>query len=562
MRPINKFLLGPSLLSLALAACRADQVGIPEAQLPAETEASPDGPSIAAFAWQLPAPMPNAVRAAAAAWDGTRLYIFGGDSGVSTPTRLTQIYDPATDTWTRGMGFTGAREFAAAAALTDGVHLVGGVDATGVLASHRVYRRSSNTWITKAALRTAVDAPVAQVVGGKLYVIGGGTTAGPTGAVQIFNSATNAWTLGASMPTPRLSAASGKIGGKIYVAGGQTAGIGTTTALERYDPATNTWATLAPMPAPREALGGGQLGGQFCVFGGRIAAPSPTGNALPDTFCYDPASNTWTAGPDMAAPRVEIAAASAGSALYALGGRSPLAFATQNSQRLQVATTPANVALDFLQSYVSVPDNPALDLTTTWTLEAWVYPRAAGNGADQDIISKWAGNPGASYILQIDHSGVIRLVTSNGAVNSIVLGATPLVNNVWQHVAATFDNGTLLLYLNGVLDQTATGVMVPFVGTEPVAFGREGNFAGGTLNGIIDEVRIWNLVRSAAELATFRSQKLVGSEPGLAGYWRFDEGSGQVVADATGHGNAGGLGTSAGVDPWDPIWTTNAPLIQ
>jgi hypothetical protein len=264
----------------------------------------------------------------------------------------------------------------------------------------------------------------------------------------------------------------------------------------------------------------------------------------------------------MLAPRVEIAAASTGSAVYSLGGRSALAFATQNSQRLLVGTANPNVALDFVQSYVNVPDSPALDLTSTWTLEAWVFPRAAGNGADQDIISKWAGNPGASYILQIDHSGVIRLVTSNGTTNSIILGPTLLANNSWQHVAATFDNGTVLLYLNGVLDQTATGAMVPYVGPEPVAFGREGNYPGGTLNGILDEVRIWNVVRTASDLATFKARKLVGSEPGLVGYWRFDEGTGQVVRDATGMGNDGTLGTTPGVDPWDPIWTTNAPVIQ
>lgn len=561
MHSIRQCLFGGGLLSLALVACGTDQVGVPDAQL-SPTETTPGTQPMASFVWQLPASMPNPVRAAAAVWDGSRLYVLGGDAGAASPTTLNQIYNPATDSWTLGAGFAGARDFAAAAALADGVHLVGGAGAAGVLANHRVYKRSSNTWSSRAPLRTAVDAPVAQAVGGKLYVIGGGSTSGPTGAVQIFNSATNVWTVGAPMPTPRLSAASAKIAGKIYVAGGQTAGIGTTAALERYDPATNTWTTLTPMPAAREALGGGQINGQFCVFGGRLAMPNPTGSAFAETFCYDPASNVWNSGPDMLAPRVEIAAASTGSTVYSLGGRSALAFATQNSQRLLAGTATPNVALDFVQSYVNVPDNPALDLTATWTLEAWVHPRAAGNGVDQDIISKWAGNPGASYILQIDHSGVIRLVTSNGTTNSIILGPTLLANNTWQHVAATFDNGTVLLYLNGVLDQTATGAMVPYVGTEPVAFGREGNFPGGTLNGIIDEVRIWNVVRTASDLATFKGRKLVGSEPGLVGYWRFDEGTGQVVRDATGMGNDGTLGTTPGVDPWDPTWTTNAPVIQ
>ena len=57
-----------------------------------------------------------------------RLYVLGGDSGASTPTRLNQIYNPTTNTWTIGAAFAGARDFAAAAALSDGVHLVGAAD--------------------------------------------------------------------------------------------------------------------------------------------------------------------------------------------------------------------------------------------------------------------------------------------------------------------------------------------------------------------------------------------------------------------------------------------------
>src|SRR5262249_20343692 len=162
-----------------------------------------------------------------------------------------------------------------------------------------------------------------------------------------------------------------------------------------------------------------------------------------------------------------------------------------------------------------VPDNSAFDLTDTWTLEAWVYPRAAGNAVDQDIISKWDGNPGASYILQIDATGVLRLLTADGTNDAIVPGATALTNNVWQHVAATFDHGTAKLYLNGTLDRTATGVLTPFVGPEPLAFGREGNFAGGAFDGGIDEVRLWKSVRTASDIAGSRSNRLSGSESGL-----------------------------------------------
>src|SRR5205823_14048343 len=153
-----------------------------------------------------------------------------------------------------------------------------------------------------------------------------------------------------------------------------------------------------------------------------------------------------------------------------------------------VTCAPGNpYALEFRQSHVEVPDSPTLDLTTSWTLEAWVYPRAAGNGVDQDIISKWDGAPDASYILQIDRTGVLRLVTNDGSTQTIVLSQGLLINNTWQHVAATFEGtgttGTVRLYLDGALDTTVYNALTPINSTQPVAFGREGNYPGGTISG-------------------------------------------------------------------------------
>ncbi len=42
--------------------------------------------------------------------------------------------------------------------------------------------------------------------------------------------------------------------------------------------------------------------------------------------------------------------------------------------------------------------------------------------------------------------------------------------------------------------------------------------------------------------------------PGLAGYWNFDEGDGQVVNDLSPAGNHGFLGASPEPDEADPLW--------
>jgi hypothetical protein len=100
----------------------------------------------------------------------------------------------------------------------------------------------------------------------------------------------------------------------------------------------------------------------------------------------------------------------------------------------EIADATSNRVLGFMQDFVQIPDHADLDLQHQWTLEAWVYPRAVGNGADEDLIAKWNGAGNASYILQIDGAaGTIRLVTHDGVANTITLSQTALRNRVWQH---------------------------------------------------------------------------------------------------------------------------------
>src|SRR5262249_32542727 len=71
--------------------------------------------------------------------------------------------------------------------------------------------------------------------------------------------------------------------------------------------------------------------------------------------------------------------------------------------------------------------------------------------------------------------------------------------------------------------------------------------------GQIDEVRIWNAVRTADEIQLDSAAPLTGTESGLAAYYRFDEGSGTTARDATPNHRDGTLGTSGSNLP---AWAT------
>jgi hypothetical protein len=70
-------------------------------------------------------------------------------------------------------------------------------------------------------------------------------------------------------------------------------------------------------------------------------------------------------------------------------------------------------------------------------------------------------------------------------------------------------------------------------------------FSGRYPAGRLDEIRIWKVTRSGSEIATYRNKRLAGSETGLKGYWRLDEGIGQTVYDATELRHHAQLGSSS-----------------
>ena len=57
-----------------------------------------------------------------------------------------------------------------------------------------------------------------------------------------------------------------------------------------------------------------------------------------------------------------------------------------------------------------------------------------------------------------------------------------------------------------------------------------------------------------AEIAAIFSSGVDASSAGLVGFWKFDEGGGQLVTDLSPAGNDGFLGESPSPDSADPRW--------
>jgi RHS repeat-associated protein len=108
------------------------------------------------------------------------------------------------------------------------------------------------------------------------------------------------------------------------------------------------------------------------------------------------------------------------------------------------------------------------------------------------------------------------------------------ISTPWTHIAAVLDpTAGMQLYINGKLEATqATNIRR--TGTANTRFGSPTN----TLDGQLDEVRLWNLARSAEQIQANYQKSLSDNETGLISYWQLDEGVGNTITDkVTGNKN-------------------------
>ncbi|MEL7408479.1 MAG: LamG-like jellyroll fold domain-containing protein, partial [Cyanobacteria bacterium J06558_2] len=191
--------------------------------------------------------------------------------------------------------------------------------------------------------------------------------------------------------------------------------------------------------------------------------------------------------------------------------------------------------LDGTDDYVNVSSDRTLDLSinSTFTLEAWINPDHDDNGYHGFIGSQSSNiNQRTPGMWVVNQTG-ITFGFGEGSNNSWK-GQT--VNNVlkpdsWNHVATTFDGRTYTLYVNGesVYSTNAFAGKTPY-GSDSLTIGK---VAGSHFEGEIDEVRVWDIARSASQIEAYFQQPLTGEERGLVGYWNFDGDSvnGNTVKD-------------------------------
>ncbi|MFT4603970.1 MAG: hypothetical protein ACI9W4_000688, partial [Rhodothermales bacterium] len=167
---------------------------------------------------------------------------------------------------------------------------------------------------------------------------------------------------------------------------------------------------------------------------------------------------------------------------------------------------------------------PNLSASAAFTVETWLRSALAG----QVVLSTWSGDEGDVYAVELilDGRGHAVLFQGMPGDHRSLRSIAPVADGGWHHVAITHDpeRGWAKLLVDGV-QQDSLRRITPLQSRSPAALalgGRVGQDERGSFVGDVDELRVWGLARSAAQIRSTVYRSL-GQPAAGAAFFSFDE---------------------------------------
>ncbi|MBI4916882.1 MAG: hypothetical protein HY825_13625 [Acidobacteria bacterium] len=171
-----------------------------------------------------------------------------------------------------------------------------------------------------------------------------------------------------------------------------------------------------------------------------------------------------------------------------------------------------------------------VELSTQGSVEVRFRCTGSGAGPAMGLISTY---PLGYQITVISATGLLNCYFSSG--DSATGLGYDLRDGLAHHVAVTRGTGAgarFIVYLDGeeIHNAAASATSAASAATATI-FGAANATPDYPLEGTLEEVRIWNDVRTQDEIRYYQRRALSGAEAGLIGLWRFDEGTGTTLED-------------------------------
>ena len=211
-------------------------------------------------------------------------------------------------------------------------------------------------------------------------------------------------------------------------------------------------------------------------------------------------------------------------------------------------TVETNYALSFDGSGDHIVVNGGT-ISTAWSFEVWF--KKAGTRTAMNLTNNSNSNNGGTWSLRlaqwsnINKVGITKYGVKDYYINN---SKATLETGKWAHVAWTYQNNLVTVYVNGE-SLGSTFSRGPLSSGATLYWNIIGKSNSLSIYGELDEVRIWNDKRTASEIADNMFLELSGNEPGLVAYYKMSNGSGTTVDDDSSNSNNGTM-TNMAEEDW------------
>ncbi|MCP4256274.1 MAG: LamG domain-containing protein, partial [Planctomycetes bacterium] len=209
-------------------------------------------------------------------------------------------------------------------------------------------------------------------------------------------------------------------------------------------------------------------------------------------------------------------------------------------------------ALEVNGSTLTIDDDEDVLRLSSYTYEFWMKDLEGPTGSWRNVFCKGPGavNDGRGPLLALrPNEPGMHFSHSTGAGQETANTMEGILLNEWTHIALVLTdlNGEQIIYQDGIelVAENAPG-LTDATQTPVLRIGIGANVA-------LDDFRVWNYARTQAEIEADMNREVSGTEDGLVGYWRFNEGEGTTASDSSPYENHGTI-TS-------PVWTKDAAPI-
>ncbi|HEX4143670.1 MAG TPA: kelch repeat-containing protein [Pirellulales bacterium] len=249
-----------------------------------------------------PTPFPR-VESPTVVVDG-KLFLFGGFTDDLGASRQLDVYDPATDTWTRRKDMPTGVTHLNPAIDGNNIWLAGGFKGRHpgpVTDEVWKYDVAEDSWTPGPRLPEPRAGGGLAIAGHKLHYFGGYKSDRDTDSADHWTLALEggaAWQHEADLPEARGHVAAAALDGKVYALGGDHGHDVTQIdkpACHVYDPAVGGWRAIASLPDGRSHFESSTIiyRGGILIVGGRSNSPEPPRGVLNELLLYDPHADAW-----------------------------------------------------------------------------------------------------------------------------------------------------------------------------------------------------------------------------------------------------------------------------